>query len=103
MSLKGVELQIAIPKTFDAGKMADQRQQAVLQQQMHATEEAKREFEKKRTVVIETDNLGEIREDDERQAADQQANDKRKKNKEQAMEKVKAQHPFKGNFFDFSG
>ncbi|MER2000060.1 MAG: RNA polymerase subunit sigma [Lysinibacillus sp.] len=103
MSLKGVELQIAIPKTFDAGKMADQRQQAVIHQQMHATEEAKREFEKNRTVVIETDSLNEIRDDDEREAADQQAKDKRKKNKEQATEKVNAQHPFKGNFFDFSG
>ncbi len=27
MSLKGVELQIAIPKTFDAGKVAEQHQQ----------------------------------------------------------------------------
>lgn len=103
MSLKGVELQIAIPKTFDAGKMADQRHQAVIQQQMHATEEAKREFEKNRTVVIETDNLGEIRDDDERQTPDQQEHENRKNNKEQATEKVKAQHPFKGNFFDFSG
>ena len=36
MSLKAVELQIAIPKTFDAGKMADNHQQNVIQQQMHA-------------------------------------------------------------------
>ena len=27
MSLKGIELQIAIPKTFDAGKIAEQKQQ----------------------------------------------------------------------------
>ena len=27
MSLKGIELQIAIPKTFDAGKIAEQKHQ----------------------------------------------------------------------------
>lgn len=47
MSLKGVELQIAIPKTFDAGKMADQKQQAVIHQQMHANEAAKKRIRKK--------------------------------------------------------
>ena len=29
MSLKGIELQIAIPKTFDAGKIAEQKQQQI--------------------------------------------------------------------------
>ena len=27
MSLKGIELQIAIPKTFEAGKISEQKQQ----------------------------------------------------------------------------
>jgi len=47
MSLKGVELQIAIPKTFEAGKMADQAQQQVLAQQAHANEALKKEVERK--------------------------------------------------------
>lgn len=42
MSLKGVELQIAIPKTFEAGKMVDQAQQQVLAQQAHANEALKK-------------------------------------------------------------
>ncbi len=42
MSLKGVELQIAIPKTFEAGKMADQAQQQTLAQQAHANEALKK-------------------------------------------------------------
>lgn len=103
MSLKGVELQIAIPKTFDAGKIADQQNQNVLNQQMHASEAAKREFERNKTVVLETDNLGEIREDDERQAGEHGSQERNKKNNEQTSEKAKVQHPFKGNFFDFSG
>lgn len=103
MSLKGVELQIAIPKTFEAGKMEDQRQQNAIQQQLHASEEANRAFEKKRTTVIETDQLGKVHDDEEKPAEQQQESDKQKKKKEQAAEKVKAQHPFKGNFVDFSG
>ena len=101
MSLKGVELQIAIPKTFDAGKMAEQRQQQVLQQQMHASEQAKREFERNKTVVIETSHLGEIRDDDEREQSEQQGQNR--KQQKQAADEMKAQHPFKGNLFDFSG
>lgn len=101
MSLKGVELQIAIPKTFDAGKMADARQQSIIQQQLHASDEANRATEKKRTQVIETDNLDSIRDDEEKQSAEQQGHEKQQQ--QQDSEKVKAQHPFKGNFFDFSG
>lgn len=105
MSLKGVELQIAIPKTFDAGKMADARQQAIIQQQLHASDEANKATDKKRTQVIETENLDEIKDNEEQQASDQQAKDREKSNAEQDDEKLKAkaQHPFKGNFFDFSG
>lgn len=46
MSLKGVELQIAIPKTVDAGKIAEQHQQNVVQQQYHANDALNREIEK---------------------------------------------------------
>ena len=42
MSLKAVELQIAIPKTFDAGKMADNHQQNVVSQQINANEALKK-------------------------------------------------------------
>ena len=37
MSLKGIELQIAIPKTFDAGKIAEQKHQQSQLNQDQAT------------------------------------------------------------------
>ena len=52
MSLKAVELQIAIPKTFDAGKMADNHQQNVIGQQIHANEALKKEIERKQYYSI---------------------------------------------------
>lgn len=69
MSLKGVELQIAIPKTFDAGKMADQHQQNTIQQQINANEALKREIERKQLSVHESDGMDEISDEEAREGA----------------------------------
>lgn len=100
MSLKGVELQIAIPKTFDAGKVADQHQQNTINQQLHANEALKREVERQQFSVLESEDLNAISDEEERAKQEQQEQQNKKK---QAAKKEKAQHPFKGNFFDFSG
>ena len=103
MSLKGVELQIAIPKTFDAGKIADQHQQNTINQQYHANEHLKLEIERKKLSVNESEEMDSISEDeDERRAASEHSHNQQKKKNKQQLEQ-KAQHPFKGNFFDFSG
>lgn len=65
MSLKGVELQIAIPKTFEAGKMADQAQQQVLAQQAHANEALKKEVERQQKIVNTSEDMDEISEDED--------------------------------------
>ncbi|MBD8031778.1 MULTISPECIES: RNA polymerase subunit sigma [Solibacillus] len=101
MSLKGLELQIAIPKTFDAGKMADQRQQNNILQQMHANETLKKEIERKQLSVNESDKMDALKDDDEQSEHNQSQTQQNKKNKDQLEQK--AQHPFKGNLFDFSG
>lgn len=102
MSLKGIELQIAIPKTFDAGKVADQQQQNNILQQMHANESLKKEIERKQFTVNETNKMDSVDGEEENgqgQSPDQQL----KKKKQQQQLQQKAQHPFKGNFVDFSG
>lgn len=101
MSLKGVELQIAIPKTFDAGKIAEQQNQNVINQQLNANEALKKELERKQTVVNESENMDAISEEEER-GSQNSDNPHSKKNK-QSKEKKPAKHPFKGNFVDFSG
>ncbi|KEK09656.1 RNA polymerase subunit sigma [Lysinibacillus fusiformis] len=103
MSLKGVELQIAIPKTFEAGKMADQVQQQALAQQAHANEALKKEIERKQKIVNTSEGMDEISEDED--AGGEYVTDpyKKKKKKQQDQQEKQAQHPFKGNFVDFSG
>lgn len=103
MSLKGLELQIAIPKTFEAGKIADQRQQNTILQQMHANDALNREMERKQLSVNETEHLNAVNDEEQEKTSHhgQEDTQENKKNKEQLEQKV--QHPFKGNLFDFSG
>ncbi|MCM3386778.1 RNA polymerase subunit sigma [Ureibacillus chungkukjangi] len=103
MSLKALELQIAIPKTFDAGKLADQHQQNVLGQQVNANEALKKEIRKKQLQVSDTEKIEKINDNNQKQnheenLAGEKQQDTEQKNVEQPM-----QHPFKGNFIDFSG
>ena len=102
MSLKGVELQIAIPKTFDAGKIADQHQQNTINQQYHANEQLKREIERKQLSVNESEGLDDIGDEDEKRSGSEHSPHRQKKKNKQQLEQ-KAQHPFKGNLIDFSG
>ncbi len=101
MSLKGVELQIAIPKTVDAGKLAEQHQQNVIQHQMNANEALKKELEKKQLTVNDTEPTDKINKDENNSNGnDQHSTDEQTKKKNQTKE---ATHPFKGHFIDYSG
>lgn len=98
MSLKGLELQIAIPKTVDAGKMADQMQQQSLVNQANAQAATQRQIEKNRETVIksnhiEADSKGNSQEQDEQE----------NKDKNKGQENTCIKHPFKGNFVDYNG
>lgn len=106
MSLKSIELQIAIPKTFDAGKQQSQIQQQINAGQDLANEALKEQIEKNHTLLLEAASLKELRSEDEREQASSQSNKSKKESQdEEITEKLvnQAKHPFKGNFFDFSG
>lgn len=102
MSLKGVELQIALPKTFEAGKLAEQQQQNVNTGQEYANNALQKQIERNRTTVLKSDKSAQISEEDpsdKKESKDQQEH--KKKQKSSPFEQ--AQHPFKGHFVDFSG
>ena len=103
MSLKGVELQIAIPKTFDAGKMADQHHQKTIDQQLHANEALKREIERKQLAVNTSEGMDAIGEEDQNDASNNGQTSSKKNKKKKQQQEQDAHHPFKGNLFDFSG
>ena len=97
MSLKGLELQIAIPKTFEAGKMADQMQQQSLANQANAQAATERQIEKNRETVIKSNLI----EADTKENSQKQAKQEKEKKEEQQDNSLK--HPFKGNFVDYNG
>lgn len=106
MSLKSIELQIAIPKTFDAGKQQSQITQQIHAGQDLANEALKEQIEKNHTLLLESANLKELRSDDEREQPSNHSSQSQKEHEEEELNEKKvnqAKHPFKGNFIDFSG
>ncbi|MBD7942670.1 RNA polymerase subunit sigma [Psychrobacillus sp. Sa2BUA9] len=99
MSLKVVELQIAIPKTFDAGKMSEQMQQQSAINQANAQAATERQIERNRETVIKSNNI----EADAEQGSKQQTEQENEKREKKDQENKETKHPFKGNFVDFSG
>lgn len=99
MSLKGVELQIAIPKTFDAGKVAEKNQQRIQMNQESAHNSVERQALKNRETVLEAEEFAKT-DADKKNRDDAEAQERKKR--EQKEEK-NTKHPYKGAFVDFTG
>ncbi|WAA10739.1 hypothetical protein [Fervidibacillus albus] len=102
MSMKSVEMQIAIPKTVDAGKMQNDLQNRTIA--MHADTHIsveKSEQEKRKTVVKndESNRMKEKKDGDGNNRSPLLPNGKGKRKKKTEYGK----HPFKGKFIDYKG
>ena len=102
MSLKAIEMQIALPRMQDASKLQEQIQQRGQQQNDVAANSVAKEVEKNRISVTKHEQKEQVRlKDQQRDKKGNQEGKKNRKNKE--SQSVKEVHPYKGNFFDFSG
>jgi len=99
MGLKGIELQIAIPKTFEAGKIAEQKQQQSQLNQDQANALTDRQTLKNRETVLETAEYAKM-DSKKKNGDDPQQQNERERNNE---EEKKTIHPYKGSFVDFTG
>ena len=99
MSLKGIELQIAIPKTFDAGKIAEQKQQQSQLNQDLANALTERQALRNKETVLEAEKYGKTNADKKNGEEGQAEDDERQTNEEEK----KMVHPYKGSFVDFNG
>lgn len=97
MSLKGVELQIAIPKTVDAGKIAEQKQQRAQLMQDQANVQMERMTEKNKETVMNAAESAKTNRH-KQQHNDQHQDEEHRDNEENK----KTRHPYKGTFVDFS-
>lgn len=105
MSLKSIELQIAIPKTFDAGKQVEQAQQNVHGNQAMANDALKKQLEKNHTLLLHSEETRNLRREDPQSNGQlaQQQQQEQSSHLNEGESNEKTVHPFKGNLFDFSG
>ncbi|WP_442599524.1 hypothetical protein [Neobacillus sp. D3-1R] len=101
MSLKAIELQVALPRTQDAGKLQEQIQQRgqILQDQI--AEQSQKEQEKKRSTVIKNETTEKAILRNKRES--NQENQQQKSNQQKRDQIKDSKHPYKGTKIDFSG
>lgn len=104
MSLKSIEMQIALPRTIEAGKIQEQLQQRGQNMNDFAAMRTQKEEEQKRTSVVKHEQKANVKlsqdEKDNQKGSQNQGDNERKKAK---MNDIKEKHPYKGNVIDFSG
>ena len=102
MSLKAIEMQVALPRTLDAGKIQEQMQQRS-QNMIHIANDAiQHESEKKRNSVIKNEQSAETKLHKDAKKHDQNGQNHAYVHS-QSEEKEKEHHPYKGTVIDYSG
>lgn len=103
MSLKLVELQVALPRTQDLGKIQEQLQQrGQLAQDNLASAQQKEDMEKQKQVNKYDETTKNKLQKDGQNSNGAFNQKKRKKQKEQ-MHHHESHHPYKGNLIDIEG
>lgn len=101
MSLKLIELQIAIPKTFEAGKITEQKNQHSILGQHHNTVQTDQEAVKLSTTVIESSQTEKAKQQSRDPQHDSDNRNDHETNNE--YEDNHVSHPYKGSFVDYTG
>ncbi|WJY28713.1 MULTISPECIES: hypothetical protein [Sporosarcina] len=101
MSLKSIELQIAIPKTFDAGKVTEQKNQQSALNHQQAAAQTETQARKQRNTVMDSAQSEKMHNNNQ-QSGSGQTGDERPQT-EQNQKESTLSHPYKGGFVDFSG
>lgn len=102
MSLKLIELQVALPRTLEAGKLQEQIQHQGTLLQEQAAQSVKREEQKQRTTVLKADlkDVTATLKDQKGKSSYYKPQNQKKKKDEQNK---KENHPYKGTNIDYSG
>lgn len=103
MSLKSVEMQVALPRSQDAGKMQEQLNRQGQQFQQTLTEKQLKEEQLKRQQVNKSDQVEKKNLTDEEEANRQDEQERKRNSKSKSTQQVpKMKHPYIGNRIDFT-
>lgn len=103
MSLKNIELQIAIPRTQDAGKIQNELNERSNLANTHANIAVQKEDEKKRSAVIKNEKSAQLKLNKDKQNKNQNEKFKAKRSEKDENKDFQQIHPYKGRFIDYSG
>jgi len=103
MSLKNIEMQIAVPRTQDAGKLQSELMERghIFNSQANTT--VQKEEEQKRKTVVHKDDVEKARWRKEGNGTSHNVRDSAENRGEVETIEVPVQHPYKGKYIDFSG
>lgn len=103
MSLKLVELQVALPRTQDIGKLQEQIQQKGQQlQEQITTTQLKEDYQKRKQVNKHQETAKNQFYKDNQNKQNTSTSERNKKIKKQTKHD-QSQHPYKGNLLDIEG
>lgn len=105
MNMKAVEMQIAVPRTHEAGRIQQEGQQRPLIDQGLLTAEniKQRELERQRsTGVDESANQNTIKREGNSAGHQHQGESSSEAKQEEQVKEHQAEHPFKGRHIDLS-
>jgi len=104
MSLKLVELQVALPRTQDLGKMQEHIQQKGQHLQEHlAAAQQKQDIEQRKQVNKYNEaEKNKLQKDDQNPSNGSSYTKQSRKQKKQSQQ-VQGHHPYKGNLIDIEG
>jgi hypothetical protein len=103
MSLKAIEMQVALPRTQDAGKIQEQLQQRGQLSQDFASLEMKKESEKQQKTVLKSSQKEKAEFNKEGESNETGQDPSQNNKKQNKKENAKLNHPYKGKKIDYSG
>lgn len=104
MELKSIEMQIALPRTQDAGRLQDQLQNRGQLQQDQINQSVQKDVEKLQNSVVKEERKDTVRLHQEEEGREEYKGQKRDKKKQKGKNKnLKEKHPYKGRRIDYCG
>jgi hypothetical protein len=102
LSLKAIEMQVALPRTVDAAKMQEQLMQRGQLMNEQANMKVHEEEVKQRTTVVKQEHKDNAEFKKHGGNPEQPAKEKKERLKK-TNQPLSNPHPYKGNFIDYSG
>lgn len=103
MTLKAIEMQVALPRTFDAGKLAEQVQQKGQIAQSAIADEAIKKQERERKSVTKKDQMEKSMNSLESNSTPNVIKTGKQTVSAQQQANPLSAHPYKGKSVDYSG